>query len=99
MFKMGTPNNKCRQFPTRIHQHNVKGIYKFHPQVNTPPVVDSEHWDRDSWSQKYWAHLELGIVHTQATSSYNCHGEPLILNTENKLPLKDFEELLLNYFR
>lgn len=39
---MGISSNKCRQFPTRIHQHNVKGIYKFHPQVNTPPVADND---------------------------------------------------------
>lgn len=42
------PKDKRRQFPTKIHQHYVKGIYKLHPHLKTLPIVASEHHNRDS---------------------------------------------------
>lgn len=42
------PKDKRRQFPTQIHQHNVKGVYKLHPHLKTLPIVASEPQNKDS---------------------------------------------------
>lgn len=42
------PKGKRRQFPTKIHQRNMKGVYKLHPHLQTLPIVASEHHNRNS---------------------------------------------------
>jgi len=44
---MEMPKDKRRQFPTQIHQHNVKGVCKPRPHLKTIPIVPREQGNRD----------------------------------------------------
>lgn len=74
------PKDKRRQFPTKIHQRDVKGIYKLHPHLKTLPIAASTITEVCDYIN---TGLNLESCINRLLFLLIVTGEPLILNTEN----------------